>query len=500
MLTTIYDNDLVIVDTSGKTYLLAADGKLAMIVPADNNIYAMDGYKVVVSDTDTYVLTDNGMLKYEGFRAIRVDTDDDGNIFLVDLGENKKTLYSSGVDPDIQDEGVLQPLLDYQIIVDDNYDVHEYEKDNQGKFVLDDNGNRKPIIENNEQVVREHTITLRILDPSNYIWTNPQTSDDIVYHYEITPLEIPNSDYQISIGLDKKIFEWNEESQTPTETVQIILKATTQVYRTLKKGEDYVVKYVQIDGNNNEIVVENPMDVGIYYVYIDGINNYSFSSHEKKFEIVAKAPDLLTIIDGVPLQFIIAETEVVGSGSSATYMVAIKEDADVIERTLDTRDTYDYYLSHIPTELTMKNFLKQFKNDLAYIRIFKDKDATDPYTEEEMATGFIHTGAVVRLYKEEACINVSDEATCIIFGDVDCDGLIVGTDINIIANVMSGKLKHPTLGDGTNEISKISYIAGMVTRSAEQSSITGIIYNDIANHMSGKQIINSEYGFDPDAL
>ena len=500
MLTTIYDNDLVIVDTSGKTYLLAADGKLAMIVPSDYIISDLSGYKVVVNDTDTFVLTDNGMLKFEGFRAQFITTDDDGNIFLENLAGDKKCLHSVGLDPDIQDEGVLQPLLDYQIIVDDNYDVHEYEKDNDGKFVLDDNGNRKPIIENNEQVVREHTITLRILDPSNYIWTNPQTSDDIVYHYEITPLEIPNSDYQISIGLDKKIFEWNEESQTPTETVQIILKATTQVYRTLKKGEDYVVKYVQIDGNNNEIVVENPMDVGIYYVYIDGINNYSFSSHEKKFEIVAKAPDLLTIIDGVPLQFIIAETEVVGSGSSASFMVAIKEDDEVIERTLDTRDSNAYYLSHIPTELKMVDFLKQFKNDLAYIRIFKDKDATDPYTEEEMKNNFIHTGAVVRLYKEEACINVSDEATCIVFGDVDGDGLIVGTDINIIGNLMKGKLKHPTLGDGTNEISEIAYIAGMVVRSSTQSPITGVIYNEIANHMKGKKIINSEYGFDPDAL
>lgn len=404
----------------------------------------------------------------------------------------------------------LETTYGQELIIRDNSgNIYQINENGEVIAVVDDNGDPVEGFElplpfifvlGDDQADNDgstHTLTVKFADKdinngkSNYEWAVNKSSDDLTFDYVINPITFPNDLTQL-IYIYEDVHVYTGEEIEPIPELTVIYSSDNTIFEKLVLGQDYKVEY------SNNINVGNAA-----LIKFTGINNYSFSI-ESSFTIIAKEPDLLTIKEdeNVKIQFIIAVYDR-ENNTGAT----IVEDELVPERNAENIGIYSYYLSHIYQNTSVEILLKMFMNDSNKMKVYKNKQdyLAGTYIDSlDYSSTYVGTGFVIALYEDDACTKESDTIECIVFGDLNGDGMINLSDKNEITRVLKGIVQIKTSANESDTsvmfINDVYYFAGITNRSNTSVSLSAA--NDIARMMKGVSgaDINIAYKFDSNAF
>ena len=287
---------------------------------------------------------------------------------------------------------------------------------------------------------------------TNYMW-DTQSSDDLIFTFEITTWKFPNANNQLKFVYNDTHFYTGEEIK-PELTVSVVDSLTQEELYQLVLDKDFEVAYA-----NNISVTKKDSKAEIIVTFI---GNFESEDNTLYFNILATEPTLLTIKEGKKVQFINAQYTDTG--------VTIYEDDTAIERTEDNKDN-GFYLGHMVDMIPGSAFLDYFANDKNKLLLF---GKGVEYLKKENAlqgddlSSNVGTGFTVVLYTDETHDIIADHIQVIIYGDIDGNGNINANDsldaLKFGGGSMVAKSGSANAQPGATIVEDIYYFAGMIIK------------------------------------
>jgi plastocyanin len=291
---------------------------------------------------------------------------------------------------------------------------------------------------------------------TNYMW-DTQSSDDLIFTFEITTWKFPNANNQLKFVYNDTHFYTGEEIK-PELTVSVVDSLTQEELYQLVLDKDFEVAYA-----NNISVTKKDSKAEIIVTFI---GNFESEDNTLYFNILATEPTLLTIKEGKKVQFINAQYTDSG--------VTIYEDDTAKERTEDNKDN-GFYLGHMVEMISVSDFIDYFANDKNKLLVFgKDIEylkKENALTESDYSSN-VGTGFTIVLYTDETHDIIADHIQVIIYGDIDGNGNINAND-SLEALKMGGGstiAKSAATGSTTSSVKIVDdvyYFAGMTVRTGK---------------------------------
>ncbi len=265
----------------------------------------------------------------------------------------------------------------------------------------------------------EHKVNVDISlkDPENDSWKE-NGKDDIHYDFPLKPQELPSEKYNL-------VFDYTEvwvHTGNPIEPeVTVYLRDVDTNEMTL-----FDPKYYNISYNNNIEVTTEDSKAEILFTSVEG-SKYFFEDITQYFTITASKPEVLELNDDALIMFINAKYE-----NGAAIII---EDGTV-EHLMAGEE--GLYLGHIHQETLIPDIIKQFKNNPEKLVVTNPNG--DVIEKEEYENYYFGNGWTVSLTDDGG--QVIDSVQAILYGDVDCDGSILGSDLINITNYLDNDYKY----------------------------------------------------------
>ena len=330
-----------------------------------------------------------------------------------------------------------------------------------------------------------HTVTTALKDKAQTSWKG-LTNADLTEDYEITPLILPNAEYDVEYAFDRIWTYDNGNEIKPPVKVTLISRLDPTDRRVLNPLTDYDVTYA----NNTE-----PTDKA--EIKIQGKGNYSFGELDH-FSIIKNAR-LLELIDGSNAAWITAVIESDGSAS-----IDGEDDPTATPLLREKAKQQDMYLGRLHQETTIEDVLKQFvgyaakPSDFLVKKLAKtDEEKANPEIDEEgfipidpseFAGNLFANGMKVCLLTDQGngTSQITDEVVAILHGDLNDDGFVNLNDLSEVGEFIeneghSGTVPKYTYFDGITKrenlfynLNTLSDIGGLINDGIDFNNFGGI--------------------------
>ena len=278
-----------------------------------------------------------------------------------------------------------------------------------------------------------HVLTVSLLDPSNYEWSVSLDTLDLEFQYVINPKKLTKDDLVVNYTENHVYNEGN-----PIEPIVTVEFDNNQLVLFTTNGNpyDYKVSY----SNNINITVGLLEKAHIIisgdqnYDFYDNIDNVYYLTYD--FNILAEKPKLLVLKSDAKVEFIEATYDSTTQEMNINETSSTNLTSTVVRDDVDSPNFKDIYLGHLYQENTIDDVINQFDNDRDCIKVL-DYNGIEVF-ESDWASKVMGTGWTIELYTDNTYTVKADKIETIMYGDIDGDGYLSGSDAQIIINILLG--------------------------------------------------------------